>query len=258
MSVTMLGSGTSTGIPVIGCQCEVCTSEDPRDRRLRCSLRLDVRSGDRIERQILVDTATDLRQQALTYGLDRLDAILFTHAHADHTFGLDEVRIFNFRQGGSIPCYGSASTLERIRHTFSYIFEGGQVGGGKPSLELVEVAGPFELFGLEVVPIPVDHGNLPVLGFRIGGFAYVTDCNAIPRRSRELLRGLEVLILGALRYRPHPTHFSIAEALQVVAELAPERTFFTHLTHEVRHAAPALEFPQGVAFGYDGLEIHLS
>ncbi len=251
--VTMLGSGTSSGVPVIGCTCPVCTSADPRNRRLRASVRLELAGGT-----VLVDTSPDLREQALRSGLDRLDAILFTHAHADHLFGLDDVRIFNFRQRAAIPCFGSPATLERVRTAFSYVFEEGQEGGGKPQLELRPVNGPFELLGARVVPVPVWHGSLPVLGFRIDGFAYVTDVNRIPEESYPLLAGLEVLILGALRYRPHPTHFSIGEAVGVAARIGARRTFFTHLAHDVDHAAPALPLPPGVAFGHDGLELDLS
>lgn len=258
VSATLLGTGTSMGVPVVGCDCEVCTSEDPRDRRLRCSLLIDAVAVGRAPVQILVDTSTDLRQQALTYGVERIDAILFTHAHADHILGLDEVRVFNFRQGAPIPCLGTRETLERIRRTFAYVFEDGEEGGGKPKLDLREVDGPFRLFGLDVVPVPVLHGSLEVLGFRFGNFAYVTDCNSIPPSSLELLRGVEVLVLDALRYRPHPTHFSIAESLEIVAQLGPRQTYFTHLTHEVRHGAPAIDLPEGVAFGYDGLRIELS
>ncbi|NLN12018.1 MAG: MBL fold metallo-hydrolase [Acidobacteria bacterium] len=251
--VTMLGSGTSSGVPVIGCSCPVCSSTDPRNRRLRASVRLELAGGT-----VLVDTSPDLREQALRSGLDRLDAILFTHAHADHLFGLDDVRIFNFRQRAAIPCFGSPATLERVRTAFSYVFEEGQEGGGKPQLELRPVNGPFELLGARVVPVPVWHGSLPVLGFRIDGFAYVTDVNRIPEESYPLLAGLEVLILGALRYRPHPTHFSIGEAVAVAARIGARRTFFTHLAHDVDHAAPALPLPPGVAFGHDGLELDLS
>ena len=250
--VTMLGSGTSSGVPVIGCTCPVCTSADPRNRRLRASVRLELAGGT-----VLVDTSPDLREQALRSGLDRLDAILFTHAHADHLFGLDDVRIFNFRQRAAIPCFGSPATLERVRTAFSYVFEEGQEGGGKPQLELRPVNGPFELLGARVVPVPVWHGSLPVLGYRIDGFAYVTDVNRIPEESYPLLAGLEVL-LGALRYRPHPTHFSIGEAVAVAARIGARRTFFTHLAHDVDHAAPALPLPPGVAFGHDGLELDLS
>ena len=251
--VTMLGSGTSSGVPVIGCSCPVCSSTDPRNRRLRASVRLELAGGT-----VLVDTSPDLREQALRSGLDRLDAILFTHAHADHLFGLDDVRIFNFRQRAAIPCFGSPATLERVRTAFSYVFEEGQEGGGKPQLELRPVNGPFELLGARVVPVPVWHGSLPVLGFRIDGFAYVTDVNRIPEESYPLLAGLEVLVLGALRYRPHPTHFSIGEAVAVAARIGARRTFFTHLAHDVDHAAPALPLPPGVAFGHDGLELDLS
>ncbi|HSM51148.1 MAG TPA: MBL fold metallo-hydrolase, partial [Thermoanaerobaculia bacterium] len=181
LSATMLGSGTSSGVPVIGCRCAVCTSTDPRNRRLRPSLRLDLPGGT-----ALVDTPPDLREQALASGLARLDAVLFTHAHADHIFGLDDVRIFNFRQGATIPCHGSPGTLERVRSAFSYVFEEGEEGGGKPKLELVPVTGPFDLLGARVEPVPVWHGPTEVLGYRIGGFAYVTDVNRIPEESFAL------------------------------------------------------------------------
>ncbi len=258
LSATLLGTGTSTGVPVVGCDCEVCTSEDPRDRRLRCSVLIDACLPGQPPLQFLIDTSTDLRQQALAHGVHRVDAILFTHAHADHIFGLDEVRVFNFRQGAAIPCFGSKETLERIRRTFAYVFEEGQEGGGKPNLDLREIDGAFRCLGVDIVPVPVLHGSLEVLGFRIGPFAYVTDCSRIPAASLDLLRGVEVLVLGALRYRPHPTHFSISQALEVVEELGPKQTYFTHLTHEVRHGAPEVDFPEGVAFGYDGLRIRLS
>ena len=251
--VTMLGSGTSSGVPVIGCTCPVCTSADPRNRRLRASVRLELAGGT-----VLVDTSPDLREQALRSGLDRLDAILFTHAHADHLFGLDDVRIFNFRQRAAIPCFGSPATLERVRTAFSYVFEEGQEGGGKPQLELRPVNGPFELLGARVVPVPVWHGSLPVLGYRIDGFAYVTDVNRIPEESYPLLAGLEVLVLGALRYRPHPTHFSIGEAVAVAARGRAPRPLFTPPPPHADHAAPALPLPPGVAFGHDGLELDLS
>ena len=253
LTVTMLGSGTSSGVPVIGCDCAVCRSSDPRNQRLRAGLWLGFHGPAELQAQVLVDTPTDLRQQAMRFGVSRVDAVLYTHAHADHIFGLDDVRIFNFRQNGPIPCYGSAATLARLRQTFAYVFEGGQEGGGKPQLELNEVREPFSLFGRQVVPIPVLHGSLEVYGYRIGDFAYVTDCNHIPASSFELLQGVEVLILDALRYRPHPTHFSIEEALEASRRIGSRRTIFTHLTHEVDAAAPAMPLPPGVEFGYDGL-----
>jgi phosphoribosyl 1,2-cyclic phosphate phosphodiesterase len=244
----MLGSGTSTGVPVIGCTCAVCTSANPRNHRWRPGLKLEVDG-----RVVLIDTPTDLRAQALRFGLPRVDAVVFTHAHADHVFGLDDVRVFNFRQRGPIPCYGSASTLEALRRTFAYVFEEGQEGGGKPQLELLEIEEPFSLFGLPILPIPLWHGELEVLGYRIGNFAYLTDCNVIPEASFDLVHGVELLILDALRYRPHSTHFSVTEALAAATRIGAKRTILTHIGHEIDHDAPAVTLPPGVEFGYDGL-----
>ena len=250
--VTMLGSGTSTGVPVIGCDCAVCRSDNPKNKRWRVGLKLE--TGSQGSQIILVDTPTDLRAQGLRFGLPRVDAVLFTHAHADHVFGLDDVRIFNFRQRTAIPCYGSEATLARIRQMFSYVFEAGQEGGGKPQLELIPVEAPFELLGRTVVPVPVWHGDLAVYGYRIGSFAYVTDTNRIPEDGFRLLSGVETLILDALRYRPHPTHFSFEEALAAAAaRVGARRTIFTHITHEVDHDSLAVQLPPGVELGYDGL-----
>jgi phosphoribosyl 1,2-cyclic phosphate phosphodiesterase len=250
--VTVLGSGTSTGVPVIGCECAVCRSPDPRNRRLRPGLKIELPGGS-----ILIDTPTDLREQLLRFGLDRLDAVLFTHPHADHVFGLDDLRIYNFRQQAPLRCFGSPPTLAALRRTFAYAFEPGQEGGGRPKLELCEVAEPFELCGERVVPIAVAHGELPVTGFRLRDFAYVTDVNHIPPASAGLLHDLDVLILGALRYRPHPTHFSIGEALEVVEVLRPRRTLLTHLAHDVDHGRPEIPLPEGVEFAFDGLAFDL-
>lgn len=252
LRVTMLGSGTSTGVPVIGCHCAVCTSEEPRNHRLRTGLKLETAAG-----VILVDSPTDLRQQALRFGLERVDAVLYTHAHADHVNGLDDLRIFNFRQRASIPCYGSAQTLAALRRYFSYVFEPGQDGGGKPKLDLREVSGSFEVLDLRVTPVPVEHGRLEVYGYRIGDFAYVTDCSFIPEQSFELLAGVEVIILDALRYHPHPTHFTVQEALEVASRLGARRTILTHLGHEIDYANPAVALPAGAEFGYDGLAFEI-
>jgi phosphoribosyl 1,2-cyclic phosphate phosphodiesterase len=250
MDVTFLGTGTSTGVPVPTCACDVCRSTDPRDQRLRPSalLRWDGAS-------VLVDTSTDLRQQVLRHRVTELDAVLYTHAHADHIFGLDDLRMFNWRRGGAIPVYGSPITLAALRRTFWYVFEDVEAGGGKPLLDLHEVDAPFELLGREIVPIPLHHGRLPILGYRIGTFAYLTDVSAIPEASYALLDGLDVLVLSALRYRPHPTHFTLERALAEAARIGARRTLFTHVAHEISYAAVAPMLPEGIELAYDGLTL---
>ena len=268
--VTMLGTGTSSGVPAIGCDCAVCRSTDPRDRRTRPSILLDFGdsgdSGNRADlaggaagavagsvRHVLVDTSTDLRAQALANDVRRVDAILFTHAHADHVFGIDEVRRFNHMQRSPIPIMASPDVLADIREMFAYIFKPPPAhGGGVPKLVPFAIGGPFSLGGLEVVPVPVLHGPLPVLGFRIGAFAYLTDCNEIPEASWALLGGVRVLVLDALRERPHSTHFSVDQALAVVDRMKPERAYFTHIAHDLAHDATCARLPGGVELAYDG------
>lgn len=207
---------------------------------------------------VLVDTATDLRQQVLGQGLMDLDAVFYTHAHADHIFGLDDLRMFNWRRGGAIPVYGSAVTLAALRKTFWYVFEDVEAGGGKPLLDLHEVGEPFPLLGRTVVPVPLQHGRLPILGYRIGGFAYLTDVSAIPEASYVLLRDLDVLVLSALRHRPHPTHLHLGRALEEAARIGAARTLFTHLAHDISHAAVSRTLPPGVELAYDGLSLEIS
>lgn len=250
--VTFLGTGTSTGVPVPTCDCDVCRSDDPRDKRLRPSVLVEWPEG-----RVLIDTATDLRQQALRHGLKRVDAVLYTHAHADHVLGLDELRLFNWRQGATIPVFGSSRTLAALRRTFWYVFEDVEAGGGKPSLSLHAVDGPFRLLHREIVPVPILHGTLPILGYRIGGFAYLTDASEIPRSSYPLVQGLDVLVLNALRLRPHPTHFSLSQALEEAARIGARRTFFTHIAHEMPHAPVSRSLPPGVALAHDGLAIEV-
>jgi phosphoribosyl 1,2-cyclic phosphate phosphodiesterase len=252
LQVTFLGTGTSHGVPMIGCDCRTCRSEDPRDRRLRPSVHIEAAAGE----SLLIDAGPDLRLQALTHGIRRVDAILFTHGHADHILGLDDVRRFNALMKGPMPLYGDSVTLDEIRRTFSYVFSRETPkGGGLPQLHLHEVTGPFHVGSLRVLPVPIRHGGRPILGFRLGSFAYLTDCSAIPESSYALLEHLDVVVIGALRERPHPTHFSIGEALEAAARISAGRTYFTHMCHDVAHAATSARLPAGVALAYDGLRV---
>lgn len=254
MHVTFLGTGTSHGVPMIGCRCPVCTSADPRDRRSRPSAVLAFEDGA----TVLIDTSTDLRTQALSHGLDRLDAVIYTHSHADHIFGFDDLRRFNVLSGGPLPIYADARTLGDLRRTFAYAFSGGdQAGGGVPQVDPREVIGPFAILGHEFVPVPILHGTRPILGYRVGRFAYLTDCSAIPADSLPLLRGLDVLVLGALRHRPHPTHFSLREATEAAGRIGARRTWFTHMCHDLGHAATACDLPAEMGLAWDGLTIEV-
>jgi len=253
VTITVLGSGTSTGVPTIGCRCAVCTSQDPRDSRLRPSVLL--RYGGR---NVLIDTTPDFRQQALRARLERLDAVLFTHSHADHIMGLDDVRPFNFRQRSSIPIYGAPEALETIHRAFEYIFADRAHDSSVPRLESHALDGSaFDLFGLEFLPIRLKHGRSLVYGYRFGGAAYLTDHSAIPEESLEQLHGLDVLFLDGLRHRPHPTHTTVERALRYVEQLAPQRAFFTHICHDLPHAETESALPPHVRLAYDGLEIEV-
>ncbi len=251
LTITVLGSGTSVGVPTIGCHCQVCASDDPRDNRLRPSVLIRYNG-----RNILIDTTPDFRQQALRARIERLDAVVFTHAHADHIMGLDDVRPFNFRQRSSIPIYGSPETIQTIQRVFQYIFDEGAAESSIPRLQSYTLDGePFELCGLRFTPVLLNHGRSFVYGFRFGSAAYLTDHSSIPEKSMEKLRGLDVLFLDALRRRPHPTHTTLERALRYVEELAPRRAFFTHICHDLPHAATESELPPHVRLAYDGLEI---
>ena len=250
--LTFLGTGTSHGIPMIGCACAVCQSTDPHDNRTRPSIYLEVAGGP----SVLVDTSTDLRQQALTRHVQRVDAILFTHSHADHVMGFDEVRRFNAISGASIPAFADARTSADLRRMFNYVFDPPkEKGGGIPQLTVTTIDGPFAVGNLRVQPVPLMHGSRPILGFRFGTFAYLTDCSAIPDQSWPLLEDLDVLVLDALRHRPHPTHFTVAQALDVVDRLTPSRTYFTHICHDLAHDATNRALPPSVELAYDGLAL---
>lgn len=252
LRVTFLGTGTSTGVPVPTCSCAVCISDDPRDARLRPSARLQWDGAS-----VLIDTSTDLRQQALNHGIDRIDAVLYTHAHADHILGLDELRLFNWRQKGTIPAYGSSWTLDAVRRTFWYVFDDDPGESTRPALDLIAVDSPFDLHGRTVAPVPVDHGRLPILGWRVGRFAYLTDVSRIPASSYGLLEDLDVLVLSALRSRPHPTHLTVDAAVGEARRIGARRTLFTHMSHEVSHAETEAQLPQGVELAYDGLVLEV-
>jgi phosphoribosyl 1,2-cyclic phosphate phosphodiesterase len=281
LKVTLLGTGTSHGVPMIGCGCDVCRSLDPRDRRTRPSILIQIEAPPagaqappplagqderrtaatsavaRAVRHILVDTSPDLRAQALANRVTRVDAILFTHSHADHVLGLDEVRRYNILQREPMSCFGDARTLADLRQTFGYIFTTPDAGGGIPQVVLSQIAGPFSLGGTEIVPVPIMHGPRGILGFRVGSFAYLTDCSRIPEESWPLVGGVRTLVVDALRDRPHPTHFSVNEALEVVARLSPERAYFTHVCHDLPHAATCARLPRGVELAYDGLVLEI-
>ncbi len=250
IQVIFLGSGTSHGIPMIGCDCEVCTSDDPRDKRTRPGIA--VRWGGHT---VLIDTTPELRLQCVANRIDRAEAILYTHHHADHVAGLDDVRRFNWLMDAELNCYGTQDTLDYVRQMFVYAFEeDSEYPSHKPALNLVPIDDePFTLFGLAVTPIPVMHGPLPVMGYRFGRFAYCTDCNYIPEKSMARLRDLDVFVLDAVRLRPHPTHFNIEQAIETAHRVGARQTYFTHIAHQIKHQTISDQLPDNIALAYDGL-----
>jgi phosphoribosyl 1,2-cyclic phosphate phosphodiesterase len=257
MRLTFLGTGTSFGVPQIGCGCAVCRSTDPRDKRTRSGALLEVG-----EAAILIDTPPELRLQLVAAGRSHVDAVLYTHEHADHINGIDDLRMFSVTQRRPLPVYGPAETLERLRNGFHYIFDENlrpYEGTSKPTLDLraVEPGRPATVAGVEVLPLAFQHGLLRVFGYRIGDVAYITDVKEVPAAVRACLRGLQVLVLNALWWRSHPTHLSIGEAVRTAQELGAKRTFLTHLTHETGHAELAAALPAGIAPAYDGLTVEI-
>lgn len=248
MRLRFLGTGTSMGVPVIGCDCAVCTSTDPRNRRTRTSALLEHGAET-----ILIDAGPDFRAQALSVGLRHVDAVLLTHSHFDHVAGLDDLRPLCFDR--CVPIYGSPLTLAEVRERFAYAFDESSAGSTRPSLDLRPINAPFSIGATSVHPFDVRHGTWTITGYRLGGLGYVTDASSIPPHSWDLLQGLDVLVLNALRYDPHPTHYSVAEALAIVAALRPRQAYFVHMTHAIDHTSANAELPPGVAFAYDGLEV---
>lgn len=252
MEVTFLGTGTSMGVPIIGCECDVCVSDNPRNRRTRSSIWIRLNG-----RNILIDTAPEMRIQALTHGIEHLDALLYTHAHADHIFGFDDIRRFNQLQRELIPVYGTKPTIDALRRIFGYAFDPKSPNWQLPQVTSHCIQGPFELFDQKVVPLTVMHGGLPVTAYRFGKFAYATDCNAIPPETMDALKNLDVLVLDALRYDPHPSHFSLAEALAVIEELQPKQAYLTHLSHSIDHTTVQTLLPDNVKPAYDGMRLRV-
>lgn len=250
MKLTFLGTGTSTGVPTLACPCPVCNSPDPHDKRTRPSVMLEFDG-----RVVVVDTTPDFRAQAMREEMKRLDAVLYTHAHVDHLMGLDDVRPFYFRQQVPIPIYADQRTLDSIRRIFTFIFDQKYPYGGIVKLDANVIDGPFELWGERVIPLPVLHGNLPVLGFRIRDVAYITDFSDIPEETTPLLQDLDVLVLDALRHKPHPTHSTVENSLAWVERLKPRRAFFTHIAHELAHEATNATLPEHVRLAHDGLKV---
>ncbi|TVP99367.1 MAG: MBL fold metallo-hydrolase [Planctomycetaceae bacterium] len=252
----LMGTGTSVGVPAIGCGCDVCQSTDRRNNRTRCSAILGLPEGN-----LLIDTSPDLRTQLLRERIGLVHAVLYTHDHADHVFGLDDLRLFPFYIGGPVPLYCEPQVERRIRHSFDYAFSDlpETHTGSRPQLVFREIdQSPFSALGVTITPIPMRHGpRCEVLGFRIGDVAYCTDTNEIPAPSLERLRGLDTLVIDALRYTEHPTHFSVDQALEVIAEVRPRRAYLTHMAHDIDYVSAKRTLPAGVEPGFDGLRIEL-
>ena len=253
----LLGTGTSVGVPAIGCGCNVCLSEDPRNKRTRCSAIIGLPTGN-----LLIDTSPDLRAQLLREGIGIVHAVLYTHEHADHIFGMDDLRLFQFYLGGPLPLYCDERVERRLRHSFDYAFSDLEPThvGAVPRLEFTRITlAPFDVLGTRIQPVRLVHGpRFEVLGFRIGNVAYCTDTNHIPQESVPLLEGLDVLVLDALRQRPHETHFSLQQAVEVAQRLRPRRAIFTHISHDLEHAQTNADLPAGMELGFDGQRIALT
>lgn len=253
LTIKILGSGTSTGVPVVGCSCAVCHSTEVRNRRSRCSALVSWGGYN-----VLIDTSPDLRQQSLDHGIELVDAVLYTHHHADHVHGIDDLRVLNPHPDKPLPVYGSAQMVQHLTRCFSYVFEPRKLALFRPRLKAVVMSAPMLLFGRMVEPVPLLHGDERALGYRIGSMAYLTDCSALPQAACAGLRDLELLVIDGLRFRSHPTHFTVAQAIAVAGELQVKRVVLTHLSHDVDYAVHSEQLPDNVEFAYDGLTITLN
>jgi len=253
LTITFLGTGTSQGVPVIGCSCKVCKSLDYRDKRLRSSVHINVN-----ELNLVIDTGPDFRQQMLRENISRLDALLFTHAHRDHTAGLDDVRAYNFLQNMDMPVYGTQATLDQLQNDFAYIFDAHHYPG-LPRLDLRPITeNKFHINGVEIIPLPVVHLRLPVLGFRIGDFSYITDANFISEDTYLNLKGTKILVLNALQQEAHMSHFTLQQAIEVAQRVKAGKTYFTHLSHRMGlHADVSKLLPENIQIAFDGLTVSL-
>jgi phosphoribosyl 1,2-cyclic phosphate phosphodiesterase len=253
LKVTFLGTGTSQGVPVIGCSCEVCRSLDYRDKRLRTSIHLAING-----QSLVIDTGPDFRQQMLREDIGRLDAVILTHAHRDHTSGIDDVRAYNFLQNMNMPVYGTAETLHQIKNDFAYIF-GPNNYPGLPRLDLRTITeNAFSINDITITPLPVLHLRLPVLGFRIGNFSYITDANSIPEATFQKLKGTKTLVINALQKEPHISHFNLEQAIETAKKINPEKTYFTHISHKMgMHADVTKELPENISLAVDGLQFSI-
>jgi len=262
MRIVILGTGTSQGIPIIGCKCRTCTSSNPKDKRLRVSAYVELEKGElgaEKKLKLLIDTSADFRQQMLANGLDDIDDVLYTHHHIDHIMGLDDIRQINQLHKKAVDIYGNKATIKQIRTSFGYIFDPNTYrGGGIPNVKTHVIAlKKFRIDGVAITPLKYLHGKMTVYGYRIGDFAYLTDCSRIPDSEFKKLKNLKVLVIDALRYKPHPTHFSINEAVAAAKKIRPEKTYFIHMTHDILHDETNARLPENIQLAYDGLELNL-
>jgi len=250
--IKFLGTGTSHGIPVVGCNCKTCTSNNPKNSRMRSSIFIEVNNTD-----ILIDTSPEARLQMLANDITNIDLVLFTHAHADHIMGFDDIRVINWLTGESVPCYGNKETMDKIKNIFDYIFDPYQIGGGIPQVTLNPIKSKFEFNNISIIPLKVKHGELDVLGYKIKNMAYITDCSYIPDSTFKKLKNIDLLIIDALRLKEHPTHMNLEEAIEVVKKINPKKAYFTHISHEMEHEYTNKKLPVNLELAYDKLVVKL-